>query len=1234
MDRLSKKLLRLRELEQVLLNAYPRGLHAAELARRIDIHRKHIPEYLADMAEMGVQVIEPADGLYAIDPATYRTQLRLSLDESLAVLLAVRLLTTRTDKQNPHAGRALEELANAIQKMAPFIARHIARAAAIIASGDRRIDLTFNQVVEALTRAWASGRQVDLVYESEEGRRLTHRFSPYFIEPYALGSTLHVIGASDLSPSLLTLKVERIREISETRESYSIPTDFDPTEILRSAWGIWRSDKQPQTVKLRFGPRVAYRLRETRWHPLERVEPEADGVGIVWTAPISEPREMLPWIRGWGADVEVLAPPMLRAALEDEVRRLGQVYGLSAQPAGPVSAPAFGILWAKADRFTAGVHRLIYHLIDVGTVTQILWERALVDALRVEIAAGLGLTIEEAGVFCSFVAALHDLGKASPTFQHHRSLSERMRRRFELERRAAGFSAVTSVHDPTPHQYVTTLALKFEGLLEPYGFDPSLVRPIAQALGGHHGTWPAAQLVMTFKSADRGDSTWQQVRRDLVAALVEVFAPPRQARLPEDLTQRNRVLTLISALVSAADWLGSDAESFPLREDWIPPVEYAVLSRELAESAVAQSDWRQPPAWTQVTAFSSLFGFEPRPTQTAALALANRLDRPFLAIVEAPMGLGKTEIALGLYAHWSARTGQTGLFVAMPTTATSNQMHGRVADWVGRWFGPDQVPLLVHSRSLLQVPPNTGEDPETNEGADLRRSWLLPKKRSLLASFGVGTVDQALLSVLQTKHFFVRLLGLSHKVVVFDEVHAYDTYMSTLFEHLLRWLRQLGVAVIVLSATLPAATRQRLIAAYSGQPERVRAAGYPSLSYTTGVDTETLTLTAGDQPPRRLRVDWIDNGPEAILRLLREALKDGGCAAVICNTVRSAQTVYEALADSEFAQLGEHLILFHARTLQVWRQQTENQVLSLFGPPHKSPARPHTAIVVATQVIEQSLDLDFDVMVSELAPIDLLLQRAGRLHRHDRPDRAYPYQLWIAGQRPGPGVPDLSRSDIHVYERAVLLASWAALGEQGAEIRLPDDLPALVARVYDPDAPLPNDPALRTALVTAREAMRVAGEQDAYAAKSRLVPGPDSEDLLLNTNLGLEEDDPAVNAAFQALTRADEPGLTVVCVFEGLNGFELDPEEFGAPINVFDPAPHEALALANNSLTVQRKDLIGLLRDQAASFPERWRRSALLRYSRLAVFRDGVCELTGERGTVRLALTRRLGLRTLNASES
>jgi CRISPR-associated endonuclease/helicase Cas3 len=942
---------------------------------------------------------------------------------------------------------------------------------------------------------------------------------------------------------------------------------------------------------------------------------------------------MLPWIRGWGADVEVLAPTRLRAALEDEVRRLGQVYAQSTAAAVPVKAPPFGVLWAKSDPFTGGVHRLIYHLIDVGKAAHGLWEQALPKPVRAEIAAGLSLSPDEAGTLCAFVAALHDLGKACPTFQHHRSLSERMRRRFEIERRAAGFSQVISVHDPTPHQYVTTQALKLEGLLEPFGFDPSVVRQIAQALGGHHGAWPAAQLLMTFKATDRGDDTWQQARRDIVAALLDVFAPPRQARLPDDLTQRNRILTLISALVSVADWLGSDAESFPLREDWMAPRAYAALSQKLADSAVARSDWRQPPEWRRATEFTALFGFDPRPTQSAALELAGRLDQPFLAIVEAPMGLGKTEIALALYAQWAARTDQTGLFVAMPTTATSNQMYGRVSEWVGRWFGQDHVPLLVHSRSLLQLPTSTGEDPETNEGADLRRSWLLPKKRSLLASFGVGTVDQTFLSVLQTKHFFVRLLGLSHKVVIFDEVHAYDTYMSTLFEHLLRWLRELGVAVIVLSATLPSVTRQRLIAAYGGRPERVRQAGYPTLSYTTGQDTETAALTTGEQPRRRLRVDWVDRAPDAILVLLREALKDGGCAAVVCNTVRSAQALYEALADSEFAQLGEHLILFHARTLQVWRQQAENQVLSLFGPPHKSPARPHTAIVVATQVIEQSLDLDFDVMISELAPIDLVLQRAGRLHRHERPDRRHPYQLWIAGQRPGPGVPDLPRGDIQVYEKAVLLASWAALGEHGAEIQLPDDLPVLVERVYDPDAPLPADEALRAALVTARDAMRVSQEQDAHAAKSRLVPGPDSEDLLLDTNLGLEEDDPAVNKTFQALTRADEPGLTVVCVFEGLNGFELDPEEPGQPIDVFDPSPRGALALANNALSIQRKDIVGLVLAQEVSLPERWRRSALLRYSRLAVFRDNVCELSGERGTVRLELTRRFGLRTLTGAD-
>ena len=182
-------------------------------------------------------------------------------------------------------------------------------------------------------------------------------------------------------------------------------------------------------------------------------------------------------------------------------------------------------------------------------------------------------------------------------------------------------------------------------------------------------------------------------------------------------------------------------------------------------------------------------------------------------------------------------------------------------------------------------------------GASTRSmTWFLPRKRSLLAPFGVGTVDQALMSVLQTRHFFVRLFGLSHKTVIFDEVHAYDTYMSTLFQRLLTWLRAVGTSVVLLSATLPAQTRRELVQAYAGDGVDVPDAVYPAITWAANDQVGTVPLPLSES--RVVALEWISRDSAAIVTQLRDALREGGCAAVICNTVGRSQEVYQAVRDA------------------------------------------------------------------------------------------------------------------------------------------------------------------------------------------------------------------------------------------------------------------------------------------------------------------------------------------------
>lgn len=331
MKRAANKAERLLQIEQLLL-AHPEGLTQAEIARRLGVDRSTIMRNLADAPK---HIYEEPDGRLKIDRTADLINLRLNLHEAMAVHLAARLLATRMDRQNRHAAAALRKLGHAIGRWAQRISQHVLQAADLMDDSAQRDDPVYLSVLETLTEAWASERKVRVWHQSDSGEKVSeYLLSPYFIEPYAIGQTTHVIGLAQLQHErgwlparMLTLKIERIRRAELTRERYQIPASFDSRDHLSSAWGIWTSDDKPVDVVLRFNARVARRVKETRWHRSEQVEAQSDGT-LIWRAQIAEPKEMLPWIRGWGADVEVLVPPWLRKALETEVQKMARMYGV------------------------------------------------------------------------------------------------------------------------------------------------------------------------------------------------------------------------------------------------------------------------------------------------------------------------------------------------------------------------------------------------------------------------------------------------------------------------------------------------------------------------------------------------------------------------------------------------------------------------------------------------------------------------------------------------------------------------------------------------------------------------------------------------------------------------------------------------------------------------------------------------------------------------------------------
>jgi CRISPR-associated endonuclease/helicase Cas3 len=303
----------------------PNGATRNELADYFNVHRSTISRDLAKLPNKS-EIYEGPDGRLHVDRSRYLVNTSFTLHEVMALYLATRLLATRMDRRNLHAASALRKLSGAVEKLAPSISHQIDLSSKSLGSKDQWEDPLYIQALETLTQALADGKKVRLWHVNEKsGDVHEYTFSPYFIEPYAIGQSTHVVGAKEPDGKLRTFKIERIEKVELISEHYSLPVDFSPQELLEDAWGIWFTEEEPVEVVLRFGPEVVNRVRESRWHRSQEIR-ELDNGFLEWRAKVSTWKEMLPWIRGWGAGVEVLAPSDLREEIAADARRLAELY--------------------------------------------------------------------------------------------------------------------------------------------------------------------------------------------------------------------------------------------------------------------------------------------------------------------------------------------------------------------------------------------------------------------------------------------------------------------------------------------------------------------------------------------------------------------------------------------------------------------------------------------------------------------------------------------------------------------------------------------------------------------------------------------------------------------------------------------------------------------------------------------------------------------------------------------
>ena len=937
--------------------------------------------------------------------------------------------------------------------------------------------------------------------------------------------------------------------------------------------------------------------------------------------------------------------------------------------------PTWRLFWAKSDyKNDLGLgpewmHPLWAHLLDVAHTALLLWERDVPDALRAQAADALGLGSDEQGAsrLLSLHIGLHDWGKATPSFADGHGPSWTRLAARGLTHRGGG--------DRARHELSSTALVHRQRLAE--GAEPGdFWTRLGAVVGLHHGwvyqekVWDAAAL----PSGSLGRAAdWAGPQADLHREVSAVWRrhhpwpdPPRVPSFTPDW------LLGLAGWATFADWLGSIAECFPqdvCRADDLDA--YVARSRAGAEAALARVGLDKPRRGLVAKPFGELFQdadgqpFDtPRPLQALVLDPAFPAPAaPTLTIIEAPTGEGKTEAALALAARQQhGRRG--GLYLGLPTQATANGLVERALRFLENAHQAGAADFrLAHGRAALDaVQQRLVEDPsdlaEIDGGGDARvrtLRWFVSSKRALLAPYGLGTIDQAMLGAVRGRHFFLRLYGLAGKTVVLDEVHAYDVYMQEIIGRLVGWLRALGASVVVLSATLPARLRRSLVAAWDpgaadDDPDDPAEVAYPAVwTVADGRvrlwDTHDGRRLAADRTQRAtLRRHAPD--PQAVAETVAEAVAAGAVVGVIVNTVARAQAVFQAVTDSVPLADADR-VLFHARFVQRDRTRIERQVVGYWdGDGDWVPGRfgkgraAGPAVLVATQVAEQSLDLDLDLLITDLAPIDLMLQRAGRLHRHDRDDRAdlpdryrQPHVVWLCPDAPDDGLPDVLHRGFpagYVYDPVVLWRTWRLLrsredADGAASWSLPSDYRRLIEPVYPAcedtlSTPEPPDGLSDDAVERWKQAVAGArGERlgSIRNAAAQLIPPPgDLDELFLDAQPVLnDEDDGSAHRTLRAATREGD-SAEVVVLHRTNDGLALTPDGPALDLPTDGrPSIEVVRQLLGASVRVSTRGLMDVLRMDTSGMAERWTeaigKSPVLRYTHLIVLTNGLAHVDG-----------------------
>ncbi len=881
---------------------------------------------------------------------------------------------------------------------------------------------------------------------------------------------------------------------------------------------------------------------------------------------------------------------------------------------------SYKYLIAKNDNTECRWLPLWVHSLDTYYVMQYLLSSWLSDGMLVSLIRKTDSEgIKKAALF---LALFHDYGKSSITFQA--KISDGIEVLHEMQDKEGLHTP--PVNDPElrngremPHGVAGEIMLLIRRCPD----------SLAAIVGSHHGRpWEKgpeiAQEIEEILEEDEDDiyrnfsyslrlwggrkrrEEWIRVQESLFDWALGIIGINDIRILP---TVDDKEAIILSGLVVMADWLASNEEYFPL-------IPYNQLlpgnMDERAERAIEKI--KLPPTWrpSDNKDFKNLsmqrFGFFPNEIQTVAAEAVLTSADPGLLILEAPMGIGKTEAALLAAEEFSDERAK-GLIFALPTQATANGIFTRILDWGNGQTADNVLSIrLAHGMASLndeyRALIDSGRHSECTvddyeENRLIVHEFFQGSKQALLADFVVGTVDQILLAALKQKHFMLRHLGLCGKVVIIDECHAYDAYMNEYMERALQWLGAYKAPVIMLSATLPYERRASFVDAYLGGYSQSkndswrRSLGYPLLTWTDGMEVRQREIEYSGirreiNIEKLLCQDTMEEQIAQIRNVICDNLKMGGCAAIIVNTVRRAQLLTLALK-SEFPE--KHILLLHSRFISEDRIEYEKELLVHAGKKSTQSDR-DGLIVIGTQVIEQSLDFDVDLMITDLCPIDLLLQRIGRLHRHPSHDAIRPdllkkpkcYVLGTCGRH--------DKGSEKIYGRYLLMRTDHFLPDQ---ISLPADISPLVQCVYDDNRPIDQAPEGYSEAKAEHQSRQVKLRKDADAF--RLLP-PGKERTI---NRFLEASALADEEQARAQVRNGDESAEVIVLFFMKYGITRSPWRYRDSYDL-NTCPAAGTCREISRQTVKLPSWVAVCDiENELCMPSEWEKSVWLKGKRLLI---------------------------------